>query len=74
MVFLGIPDWELGKVLLLNNINKNIDNDDDNGFLCLVQGQGEKYTQVFALLTSPVPCISFHSHFCCKLTGILYEK
>lgn len=23
---------------------------------------------------SPVPCVSFYPHFCCKLTGILHKK
>lgn len=56
MIFLGIPDWELEKVLLLNNINKNIDNDDNNGFLLSGAGSsGEIHSSVcFVYFTGPM--------------------
>lgn len=75
LIFLsaGNLDWKLGKVLLLNNIKRNIDNDDDNDF-SVRSGVGGETHRVFALLTSPVPWVSFHPHFCCERTGMLHKK
>lgn len=46
----SMPDQELGKIPLLNNINKNIDNDNDNDFS--VYSSVESI--LFELLTSPL--------------------
>lgn len=59
----NVPYQEWWKVSLLNNISKNIDNDYANDFSVLSSVKWRNTLYLFTVLTSPLPCISFHPLF-----------